>query len=229
MRPRNANFNAASIQSSPSHQPISLLLPPGLSGASYKHRYQLKLRSYDRKPPPCITSTRLRETNPELSSSGEGTSTAAKERPRSASVGRVATASLPPTIITNVNANDNDECNHYEDLIKLEYHPSGRNISKRRRSGKLAGRTLSKLYFMSPRTPPFKLRALTLLYSVPSTGSPNRRDHDFSSLPAAYDEDAHPPILVHSKTTTDSELNWHVPNPLRLFACGRSATCHPPR
>ena len=126
-----------SLQSSPSHQPISLPIPPSFPGRKKERNLQLKRQAYNRKPPPRVESTQPRETSPDLTSSGE--ETAGEERlivPIDSTESEAITIPILP--IQNTEIDDTgewvDEEDDYEDLISLEYHPSFvKNISKRRR------------------------------------------------------------------------------------------------
>jgi hypothetical protein len=126
-----------SLQSSPSHQPISLPIPPSFPGRKKERNLQSKRQAYTRKPPPRVESTQPRETSPDLSSSGE--ETAGEERlivPIDSTESEAITIPILP--IQNTEIDDSgewvDEEDDYEDLISLEYHPSFvKNISKRRR------------------------------------------------------------------------------------------------
>ena len=128
-----------SLQSSPSHQPISLPIPPSFPGRKKERNLQLKRQAYNRKPPPRVESTQPRETSPDLSYSGE--ETAGEERlnhdvPADSTESEAIT--IPILSIQNTEIDDTgewvDEEDDYEDLISLEYHPSFvKNISKRRR------------------------------------------------------------------------------------------------
>ena len=130
-----------SLHSSPSHQPISLPIPPSFPIRKKERTLQSKRQAYNRKPPPRVESTQPRETSPELSSSGE--ETAGEERlsvpiDSTAETEGITIPILP--IQNNLEIDDNGEWvdeeddDDYEDLISLEYHPSFvKNISKRRR------------------------------------------------------------------------------------------------
>ena len=129
-----------SLHSSPSHQPISLPIPPNFPGRKKERNLQSKRQAYNRKPPPRVESTQPRETSPELTSSGE--ETAGEERlivPIDSTTESEA-ITIPILSIQNTEIDDNGEWvneeddDDYEDLISLEYHPSYvKNISKRRR------------------------------------------------------------------------------------------------
>ncbi|KAF8189738.1 hypothetical protein BJ912DRAFT_966295 [Pholiota molesta] len=143
-----AMADTASIQSSPSHQPIPLPLPPSFISSKKKDGgYQAKRHS-----------TQPRETSPELSSSGEETSTAGEERPNSVQPDHTTSAPLPPPIVTTSATEstdveddaewvDEDEDEDYEDLLDLEYHPAFvRNISKRRRKWEVGWENLIQAF-----------------------------------------------------------------------------------
>ncbi|KAF8960271.1 hypothetical protein BDZ97DRAFT_1620132, partial [Flammula alnicola] len=149
---RGGMLDTASMQSSPSHQPIPLPLPPNLSIRKKDRGLHSKRQSYSRKPPPRVDSTQPRETSPELSSSGE--ETAGEERPGTAAEHIIigpAPASVVSTEITEVDDNgdwvDEDDEDDYEDLIDLEYHPAFvRNISKRRRKWEVGWENLIQAF-----------------------------------------------------------------------------------
>ena len=131
--------DTTSLHSSPSHQPISLPIPPSFPARKKERNLQSKRQAYSRKPPPRVESTQPRETSPELSSSGE--ETAGEERlavPIDSTESDAITIPILP--IQNIDIDDSGEWvneeddDDYEDLIGLEYHPSFvKNISKRRR------------------------------------------------------------------------------------------------
>ncbi|EJF58402.1 hypothetical protein DICSQDRAFT_182511 [Dichomitus squalens LYAD-421 SS1] len=81
----NGQSMAASIRSSPSHEPVNFLLPPAMRGRGLRRREQnrhLRAQHTARparriKPPPHVDSTQPRETSPEPSS---GEKTAGEER-----------------------------------------------------------------------------------------------------------------------------------------------------
>jgi hypothetical protein len=83
-------------------------------------------------PPPRVESTQPRETTPELSSSGEETSTAGgpEERFRVPEEGNWVNGASADDSGDWVDEDDEEE----EDLLDLEYHPSYvSNVEKRRR------------------------------------------------------------------------------------------------
>jgi hypothetical protein len=133
----------ASLHSSPSHQPVSLPIPPRLGAKKKDKPLNGRKPSYSRKPPPRVQSTQPRDTSPELSSSGE--ETAGDDRvnptpdivPPSPDEQVVTITDIP---IENLDVEDfgewvdEDDEDDYDDLIDLEYHPSFiKNVSKRRR------------------------------------------------------------------------------------------------
>jgi len=123
-----------SIQSSPSHQPVSLPFPTG-RGKGVKRRQasaDLRVQSVKRKvkPPPRVDSTQPRDTSPEPYSSGE--ETAGEERFEVAEEGNWVNGTMPPdddgTEWVDEDEDDKDE------LLDLEYHPNYvNNVEKRRR------------------------------------------------------------------------------------------------
>lgn len=137
---------ATSLHSSPSHQPVSLPVPPHFGAKKKDKTLNGRKPSYVRKPPPRVQSTQPRDTSPELSSSGE--ETAGDDRPNSTPdivPPSPNGQSVPITPITDIPIEnldtedvgewvDEDDEDDYDDLIDLEYHPSFiKNISKRRR------------------------------------------------------------------------------------------------
>ena len=131
--------DTTSLHSSPSHQPISLPIPPSFPARKKERNRQSKRQAYNRKPPPRVESTQPRETSPELSSSGE--ETAGEERlsvPIDSTESETIAIPILPIQDTEIDDNgewvDEEDDDDYEDLISLEYHPSFvKNISKRRR------------------------------------------------------------------------------------------------
>ncbi|OJT04399.1 hypothetical protein TRAPUB_4855 [Trametes pubescens] len=149
----NAHMAAASIRSSPSHEPVSLP-PPPMRGRGLRRREPINghLRAPQParqarprvKPPPRVDSTQPRETSPEMSS-GEETSTAGEEH--------YVDPYIPGAGGLNGNGNGNGAVvdawdeegedgewvdeeidGEEEDLLDLEYHPSFvSNPQKRRR------------------------------------------------------------------------------------------------
>lgn len=156
------------MTSSPSHQPVDLPLPPTFMPRKKNRRtngHHHHQESYTRKPPPRVESTQPRETSPELSSSGEETSTAGEERPASRPASAQATLCEPipvpimpmmPIPIVISNSQDSDENGEwvdeeddgdYEDLLELEYHPSFvKNVSKRRRKWEVGWENLIQAF-----------------------------------------------------------------------------------
>jgi len=134
VRPRFDSTATMSIQSSPSHQPVSLPFPTG-RGKGVKRRQasaDLRVQSVKRKvkPPPRVDSTQPRDTSPEPYSSGE--ETAGEERFEVAEEGNWVNGTMPPdddgTEWVDEDEDDKDE------LLDLEYHPNYvNNIEKRRR------------------------------------------------------------------------------------------------
>jgi hypothetical protein len=136
---------AASMHSSPSHQPVPLPIPPHFGAKKKEKGLNGKKKSFSRKPPPRVQSTQPRDTSPELSSSGE--ETAGDERANPTPDNALATTNglSVPILVTEIPIEiidmeddvewvDEDEEDDYDDLIDLEYHPSFiKNVSKRRR------------------------------------------------------------------------------------------------
>ncbi|KAI0666107.1 hypothetical protein C8Q78DRAFT_985135 [Trametes maxima] len=158
-----AHVAAASIRSSPSHEPVALPPPPAMRGRGLRRREQnghLRTTQPARqarrtvKPPPRVDSTQPRETSPEISS-GEETSTAGEEHyvdqyARDASVlngngnghgngsrngaGVWDANGVLPEGDDDGEWVDEEEEGEEEDLLDLEFHPSFvSNPQKRRR------------------------------------------------------------------------------------------------
>lgn len=128
-RPRFDSTATMSIQSSPSHQPVSLPFP-----TSRVRRRQastdLRVQSTKRKvkPPPRVDSTQPRDTSPEPYSSGE--ETAGEERFEVAEEGNWVNGMVPDDGTEWVDEDEDEK----DDLLDLEYHPNYvNNIEKRRR------------------------------------------------------------------------------------------------
>lgn len=129
VRPRFDSTATMSIQSSPSHQPVSLPFPTG----RIKRRQasaDLRVQSTKRKikPPPRVDSTQPRDTSPEPYSSGE--ETAGEERFEVAEEGNWVNGTVPDDGTEWVDEDEDEK----DDLLDLEYHPNYvNNIEKRRR------------------------------------------------------------------------------------------------
>ncbi|KAH7922877.1 hypothetical protein BV22DRAFT_1016446 [Leucogyrophana mollusca] len=122
-----------SLQSSPSHQPVSLPFPTS-RGRGLKRRERstnLRVQGATRqkvKPPPRVDSTQPRETSPEPDSSGE--ETAGEDRYEVTEEGAWMNGTQDDGGGEWVDEDDADK----EDLLDLEYHPNYiSNIERRRR------------------------------------------------------------------------------------------------
>ncbi|KDR74301.1 hypothetical protein GALMADRAFT_70957 [Galerina marginata CBS 339.88] len=150
----NGMLDTASMQSSPSHQPVALPIAPNFSVKKKERHIHSKRQAYNRKPPPRVESTQPRETSPELSSSGE--ETAGEERYTSTSVTEVMPADplpfpiakpMTPDVDDNGDWVDEDDEDDYEDLIDLEYHPAFvKNVTKRRRKWEVGWENLIQAF-----------------------------------------------------------------------------------
>ncbi|KAG2053768.1 hypothetical protein BDR06DRAFT_885301 [Suillus hirtellus] len=131
VRPRFDSTATMSIQSSPSHQPVSLPFPTGKikrRQASADLRVQSTIRKRKIKPPPRVDSTQPRDTSPEPYSSGE--ETAGEERFEVAEEGNWVNGLVPDDGTEWVDEDEDDK----DELLDLEYHPNYvNNIEKRRR------------------------------------------------------------------------------------------------
>jgi len=128
-----------SMQSSPSHEPLALPTMPNIRGRGLKKRERSAnlrggdqdklLRQTNRVPPPRVESTQPRETTPELSSSGEETSTAGEERFQVPEEGNWVNG-----MVEDDGGDWVDEEDEEDDLLDLECHPTYvSNVEKRRR------------------------------------------------------------------------------------------------
>ncbi|KAI0751825.1 hypothetical protein C8Q80DRAFT_1159557 [Daedaleopsis nitida] len=144
------NGAAASIRSSPSHEPVNLPPPPPMRGRGMRHqnghmRPQYTARPVRRmKPPPRVDSTQPRETSPEPSS---GEETAGEERfvdqyvreieggvnGKGTLVGNWDDAEMTPQGDDDGEWVDEEEEGQEEDLLDLEYHPTYVSNPQRRR------------------------------------------------------------------------------------------------
>ena len=128
------------MQSSPSHEPLALPMPNNIRGRGLKKRERSSnLRAQEKTrlkqlPPPRVESTQPRETTPELSSSGEETSTAGEARFEVPEEGNwVNGLRRQEEEDDGADWVDEDE-EEEDDLLDLEYHPSYvSNVEKRRR------------------------------------------------------------------------------------------------
>ncbi|KAJ7031151.1 hypothetical protein C8F04DRAFT_960835 [Mycena alexandri] len=124
-----------SLQSSPSHEPVALPIPPTVGVRKKDLRMQLAAR----KPPPRVESTQPRST-PEPESSGEETAGEPEDAPRFAVpeegnwVAGPPVLDLAPGAASDADWVDEDDDGDEEDLLELEYHPTFvSNVEKRRR------------------------------------------------------------------------------------------------
>ena len=182
--------DSTSLHSSPSHQPVSLPIPPNFPARKKERNLQSKRQAYNRKPPPRVESTQPRETSPELSSSGE--ETAGEERLAIPLVNpaECEAITVPILPIQNTDLDDNGEWvneeddDDYEDLISLEYHPSFvKNISKRRRKWEVGWENL--IQAVSEPSIVYQFYSAIFLL-VPSSRSSNRRYDGAFSLAFSY-------------------------------------------
>ncbi|KAI0771681.1 hypothetical protein BD413DRAFT_604432 [Trametes elegans] len=158
-----AHMAAASIRSSPSHEPVSLPPPPAMRARALRRREQngapartgppppVRQARRTVKPPPRVDSTQPRETSPEPSS-GEETSTAGEDQfvhqfvhgvggvngvngnGNGNGVGGWDVNGVVPDGEDDGEWVDEEEEGEEEDLLDLEYHPSFvGNPQKRRR------------------------------------------------------------------------------------------------
>lgn len=121
-------FDSMSLQSSPSHQPVSLPFPTNRGRGLKRREKSTNLRTPKQKavkPPPRVESTQPRDTSPEPYSSGEET----------AGEGAYEVHEEPAWV--NGDGEDGewiDEEGDKDELLDLEYHPSFIcNVEKRRR------------------------------------------------------------------------------------------------
>ena len=220
-----AMLDTASMQSSPSHQPVPLPMPNFASRKKEKSGTPPR-RTYTRKPPPRVESTQPRDTSPELSSSGE--ETAGEDKTYSTTKeGILAPDPLPfPVVDTPTTTVDGDDEGDWvdeededdlDDLIDLEYHPDFiKNVSKRRRKWEVGWENLIqavRFTFLCPSNP-FSMNAF--IFSVPSIGSPDRRDHDIIGVPVAYHQASCPQITINPQAALPVELCRHESHPLRF-------------
>ena len=131
-----------SLQSSPSHEPITLPTPPPMLAKKKSPQSGMRRHLSNRKPPPRVESTQPRETSPELSSSGE--ETAGEEHFAAPDEGV-----WPNGAITILPADENndwiDEDEDDDDLLELEYHPAYvSNVEKRRRRWEIGWENLTQ-------------------------------------------------------------------------------------
>ena len=136
---------AASMHSSPSHQPVPLPIPPHFGAKKKEKDLNGRKQSFSRKPPPRVQSTQPRDTSPELSSSGEETAGDDRANPTPDIAPQITNGLSIPILVTEIPIEiidadddgewvDEDEEDDYDDLIDLEYHPSFiKNVTKRRR------------------------------------------------------------------------------------------------
>ncbi|KAJ7476961.1 hypothetical protein B0H11DRAFT_2234921 [Mycena galericulata] len=127
-----------SMQSSPSHEPVALPIPPTVGVRKKDRPVNARIQVSARKPPPRVDSTQPRSTpEPEPDSSGEETAGEPEEAPRFAVPEEgswVGASVLDPSSASEEDWVDEDDDGDEEDLLELEYHPTFiSNIEKRRR------------------------------------------------------------------------------------------------
>ncbi|KAJ7174443.1 hypothetical protein C8R46DRAFT_891781 [Mycena filopes] len=126
-----------SLQSSPSHEPVALPIPPTVGVR--KKPVSMRAQVTARKPPPRVESTQPRST-PEPESSGEETAGEADDASRFAVpeegnwVGAPVLDPIGAAAAADADWVDEEEDGDEEDLLELEYHPTFvSNVEKRRR------------------------------------------------------------------------------------------------
>ncbi|KAJ7367541.1 hypothetical protein DFH08DRAFT_676850 [Mycena albidolilacea] len=122
-----------SLQSSPSHEPVALPIPPTVGVRKKDRPLNTRVQLTARKPPPRVESTQPRST-PEPESSGEETA-GEPEEPRIAvhEEGNWVGVGVP-LLDSDADWVDEEDEGDGEDLLELEYHPTFvSNVEKRRR------------------------------------------------------------------------------------------------
>ncbi|KAJ7721339.1 hypothetical protein DFH07DRAFT_972292 [Mycena maculata] len=126
-----------SMQSSPSHEPVALPIPPTVGVRKKDRPENARLHVSARKPPPRVESTQPRSTpEPDPDSSGEETAGEPEEAPRFAvpEEGSWVGAAIFDPSAADEDWVDEEDDGDEEDLLELEYHPTFvSNVEKRRR------------------------------------------------------------------------------------------------
>ncbi|KAK7053780.1 hypothetical protein R3P38DRAFT_2852111 [Favolaschia claudopus] len=126
-----------SLQSSPSHEPVALPIPPMVGVRKKDRPAPTRMEVAARKPPPRVESTQPCST-PEPESSGEETAGEPEDSRIAVSVseeGNWVGGGVPPIPDpTDTDWVDEEDEEDGEDLLELEYHPTFvSNVEKRRR------------------------------------------------------------------------------------------------
>ncbi|KAF7331044.1 hypothetical protein MVEN_02444700 [Mycena venus] len=172
-----------SLQSSPSHEPVALPIPPtvGVRKKPLNTRVQVTVR----KPPPRVESTQPRST-PEPESSGEETAGEAEE-PRIA-VNEEGNWVAPPLDPFDEDWVDEEDEGDGEDLLELEYHPTFvSNVEKRRRRWETRWDALVQAIGRRTRPWSFSRRPRTRRNCIPLTSRSIKRNPLLSQSPAMSD------------------------------------------
>ncbi|KAJ7196996.1 hypothetical protein GGX14DRAFT_671522 [Mycena pura] len=128
-----------SLQSSPSHEPVALPIPPSIGIRKRDRDRPGPIRQLSaRKPPPRVDSTQPRSTpEPEPESSGESTAGEPEDTQRFAVPEEGSWVGVPvsdPVAAADADWVDEEDEGDGEDLLELEYHPTYvSNVEKRRR------------------------------------------------------------------------------------------------
>ncbi|KAJ7618437.1 hypothetical protein FB45DRAFT_167666 [Roridomyces roridus] len=127
-----------SMQSSPSHEPVALPIPPSVGVRKNRERPEIVRQVSARKPPPRVDSTQPRSTpepvDPDEESSGEETAGETEDVSRFAVREEGSWVAAPVVDSGDDDWVDEEEDGDEEDLLELEYHPTFvSNIEKRRR------------------------------------------------------------------------------------------------
>ncbi|KAJ6473204.1 hypothetical protein C8R45DRAFT_835671 [Mycena sanguinolenta] len=122
-----------SLQSSPSHEPVALPIPPTVGVRKKDRPISNRLQATVRKPPPRVESTQPRST-PEPESSGEETAGEPEEQRIAVSEEGNWVGAVPILDPSDADWVDEEDDGDGEDLLELEYHPTFvSNVEKRRR------------------------------------------------------------------------------------------------
>ncbi|KAJ7165586.1 hypothetical protein C8R43DRAFT_878493 [Mycena crocata] len=192
-----------SLQSSPSHEPVALPIPPTV-GVRKRDKPALTRQVSARKPPPRVDSTQPRST-PEPDSSGEETAGEPEFAvPEEGSW--VAAPVLDPLAASEADWVDEDDDGDEEDLLELEYHPTFvSNVEKRRRRWETRWDTLVQAFNALDR----QTDATLVLLAAPSHST---KLHSLTSRSIKRH-----PLLSHSPAMTNVRLGFrHIASQRRV-------------
>ena len=218
-------FDSMSLQSSPSHQPVSLPFPASRGRGLKRREKSFNLRTPASgvkqkavKPPPRVESTQPRDTSPEPYSSGEETA------------GEGYDVHEESAWVNGDGCDDGDDAEWVDEegdkneLLDLEYHPTFiSGMEKRRRKWDARWEALQQAVRLLrlPHTSP-----VLTCFLVPSVGLRDRHDHDPPRGAIPLDQIARVDLAFRATRST-TQVPCRGPNANRVQRHRLSPQCHP--